>query len=312
MPNDLNDSCAPVAEVTAAELERARRDRLCQSEHSDAIAYEWSRIGLGTIAAGVVYPIVLGMILFVVAIASSLWNGITIFEAERLAIAAITIATYSILFGSVGLLWSMVVSTITLPVIYFFARSLDLRASIISLGAFSGGLVGFICTLPLSLQLPWHTFPSDHWQFVVFLLGGPCLATVLGQIGGAWGGSKSRAAGPKKLAWSNAFDPVADAPPITSTLRPNESFESTKLHFQFGIRHMLWVSVWLSLLLALIRVCRIPFELILPLLSGWLVFQAASIWVGERLIRRIAAWRERPAAGKIIQGRISLCRTKLI
>ena len=41
--------------------------------------------------------------------------------------------------------------------------------------------------------------------------------------------------------------------------------------------------MWLSLLLALIRVCGIPYELILPLLLGWARFSG-----GDDLDRRAA------------------------
>ena len=58
----LNESSMPVAEATAAERERARRDALCPSERVDAISYDWARVGFGIVLAGGSYPIVLAAI----------------------------------------------------------------------------------------------------------------------------------------------------------------------------------------------------------------------------------------------------------
>ena len=52
--------------------------------------------------------------------------------------------------------------------------------------------------------------------------------------------------------------------------------------------------MWLSLLLSLIRLCGIPYEFILPLLLGWLLFQMMTLSLGRWLFRRIspvASWR---------------------
>jgi hypothetical protein len=51
---------------------------------------------------------------------------------------------------------------------------------------------------------------------------------------------------------------------------------------------MLWIFVWFSLLLSVIRLSGIPFEFALPLLVGWLVYQAATLYCGSLYFK----WRE--------------------
>ena len=283
MPGDLD---TPAADVPATDMELTRRAALCPSERADAVAYDWTLIGFGIVAAGGLYPFILAVVLFLIVFTTNLISSSSGGPIEL----GLAFVTMSALGGAIGIVWSLFVSALTLPIIYFIAKSFNLRTSIVRLRAFSGGLVGFICTLPLSLDLPWYTFPSDVWQFIVIALGGPGLATVLGQLGGAWGGNRSRAAGPKATtALRHPFDPTMH--PSSVAVEPTPVPEQVNAKFQFGIRHLLWLSVWLSLLLALIRLCGIPYELILPLLLGWTSFQAATLWLGERLTRRIAAQR---------------------
>jgi hypothetical protein len=66
---------------------------------------------------------------------------------------------------------------------------------------------------------------------------------------------------------------------------------------RFQIRHLLWITVWVALMLMAIRFSGIAFELILPVLLGWLVYQAATLYVGGRLMRRIGpTWFPRKAS----------------
>jgi hypothetical protein len=279
--------------ASAAELERMRRDTLCPSERADAISYDWARIGFGIALAGGAYPLVLAAIFAAVGTMSLAWNALAgnqygpkIGESFEMLVA---LGMYSVCGGMVGILWSGLVTVLTLPIVYLFAWSLSLHTSIVRIGAFAGGLVGFICVLPLTLSKPWPNFDGDFWQVVVIASLGPMLTTVLGQLGGAWGGSKSRAIGPAR-DWNLLVGPAAGEP---TTGNPTDVHELARPSFQFGIRHLLWISVWLSLLLALIRVCGIPFELVLPLLIGWLAFQSAALWIGGLLVQRIVSWRAR-------------------
>ena len=56
----------------------------------------------------------------------------------------------------------------------------------------------------------------------------------------------------------------------------------------------MWIAVWFSILLSIIRVCGIPFEFALPLLMGWIVYQAGTLFTGLIIGRRLLPWlRER-------------------
>jgi hypothetical protein len=286
-----SDSRAHAAEASAADPEQARRAALCPSERADAVAYDWTQIGVGIVVAGGAYPIVVGAIIGGTWIVFSILSGFEEILPDAGIGELIAFVMWSVAACLCGMMWSLFIASLTLPVVYFVARTLALRTSIVRLGAFSGGLVGLICTLPLSLEMSWYSFPADVWELILYALAGLGLATVLGQLGGAWGGNRSRAAGHRTATarW-HPFDPALLPP--SPAVEPSQAPDPVNAKFQFGIRHLLWLSVWLSLLLALIRVCGIPYELILPLLMGWTAFQAGAIWIGERLARRIAAWRE--------------------
>jgi hypothetical protein len=279
--------------VTGAELERGRRESLCPSERADAISYDWARIGICIALAGGAYPLVLAAIWLAVG-AVGYTHSVIIGDQSRPDFAdavslLIAIGLYAVVFGALGLLWSGLVSAVTLPLVYLFVWSLRLRGSIVRIGAFAGGLVGFICVAPVTLGRPWISSNSSAWQTFLYLLLGPALTTVLGQLGGAWGGSKSREIGPARD--SNEGLQAATWRRPAPLMTDVDSLDGPR--FQFGIRHLLWISVWFSLLLALIRLCRIPFEWILPILLSWLAFQTVTLWLGGLLLPRVIRWRER-------------------
>jgi hypothetical protein len=64
-----------------------------------------------------------------------------------------------------------------------------------------------------------------------------------------------------------------------------------------GLRHMMWLIVWLSLLLSVIRLSGIPFKYVVPLLAGWLLYQWLTLRVGGLLVTNLGprwiAWRSR-------------------
>ena len=128
------------------------------------------------------------------------------------------------------------------------------------------------------------------------LLVGPALATVVGQIGGALGGKR----GVERIAncrMAPKIDllrlrfavkpPTAEQPAVVATTAERIP---DPLRFQFRIIHLLWLGVWMSLLLTLIRLSGIPYALIIPLLLGWGAFQAFTLIVGKHLIRRFGPW----------------------
>jgi hypothetical protein len=131
-----------------------------------------------------------------------------------------------------------------------------------------GGLVGFAAILPFVLRTPLAS-GANATDIALIALLGPCLTTVIGQLGGAWGGRQSAGRQPS----------VSE--PTSASEVPSEPM------LQFRIRHLLWLTVWISLLLTSIRLSGIPFGLLLPVLLAWLVFQAGTLMCGWFFVRRI-------------------------
>jgi hypothetical protein len=263
----------------------SRSDVLLAAE----FAKGWPQILLGVAIAGGAYPLVGATIFTCILIYMALVAGTT-FNASDF-IESIGMIIFNTCFASlIGFAWAAVACACTFPFVYLFLRSLEMRGSIVRLGASCGGLVGFAAILPLLIMMVVNEH-IEFWQFVFTIALGPCLTTVLGQLGGAWGGRraehKSEAWYQKQLAASTVRDnggPVQDSILASTT-------GITKRRFQFQIRHLLWLALWASLLLTLIRLSGVPFDVMLVVLIGWLLFQAATLWVGGRLLRSAAASR---------------------
>jgi hypothetical protein len=180
-----------------------------------------------------------------------------------------------------------IVSAFVLPFVYFFVRSLGLRGSIIRLGAFGGGLVGFVAVMPL---LNWILFEApQNWQQQVFIvLVGPALATLLGQTGGAWGAWR---VGRYERAVAKAS--VSDKRNSQGSANELRDSSGATARFQFGVRHLLVISLWVSLLLTAIRLSGFGFGFGLMLLFGWAVYQAVILWIGGVVVAWIVRWRAR-------------------
>src|SRR5262249_47209224 len=106
--------------------------------------------------------------------------------------------------------------------------------------------------------------------------------TVLGQAGGAWGAWRVG-----RYEWAVARALVAEKKRADGGTANGPNQDAMAQHagrFQFRIRHLLWLGIWISLLLTAIRLLGGWFEVVLPLLVGWLIYQAATMWIGERLI----------------------------
>jgi hypothetical protein len=224
--------------------------------------------------AGAAYPLIVGLGIVVVACVGALVSQLTWNNAGDSLIAFPAVGLVAAVAGSI---WSTMVSVAILPLAYLFVRSLRLRGSIVRFGAFCGGLVGFIAIVPLVMPIV-VVGKSAASDWAIALLVGPGLATILGQLGGAWGGWRTR--------W---FEPAVARSPCE-----NNSASPMQPWVQFGIWHLLVAAVWISLLLGLIRLSGIRFEFVLPLLVGWLVYQAATLglccrlveWFGHRRMRR--------------------------
>lgn len=240
----------------------------------------WSSIALGIILAGGVYPLVLALIAAAI--------GVTFDppSVPELIGTAVILIIYALISAVIGLVWTNVVVVATLPAVLLVVWSLGMRGSIVGFGAFWGGLVGFVAVLPFLLALP----VAD--ELIVSLAAGPALTTVLGQVGGAWGGR--RALGridwyQRDLARASVVDVVKPSEPARCIPAIGDA-SRTRFRFQFGIRHLMWTAVWLSVLLSVVRLLGLPFEFVLPLLGGWLAYQAATLWIGAILARRWGPW----------------------
>jgi hypothetical protein len=53
---------------------------------------------------------------------------------------------------------------------------------------------------------------------------------------------------------------------------------------------LLWVVLCLSALLSLVRLSGLTFDVAIPLLLGWTVYQAVTLGVGMRLGRHAGPW----------------------
>jgi len=275
-------------------VERALRAQGEAKYFDDLVAFGWSSIGRGIILAGGCYPtaifvsyLVLGLLLMAFSPSSapnlSPWN---------LGGAIAAGLVLSILAGAVALAWCSLVTVITLPVVHLIVWSLKIKLNWIRMGAFCGGLVAFLATFPVAVHVP-RTFQISSVAAGLFTAWiGPGLATIVGQIGGARGGSNAAwrlsakmasRRSLRKLGWSRFPTPETSD---SGELRA----EDDRPQFQFRTVHLLWVGVWLSLLLTVIRLSGIPYGLLIPVVLAWLVYQAGTLVMGRWLAQRLGPW----------------------
>src|SRR4051794_25272205 len=171
------------------EVKRQTTDR--ESSLAAEFAAGWRQIFHGVVVAGGIYPILVAAMYLGVGIAVSFVQESSS-DALLLSFSMFMAAIwYTVIVALVGLLWAAVVCLAVFPVVYFFISSLELRGSIISLGAYCGGLVGFAAVLPFLMMVLVYEHSEGLWAGVLLLAFGPCLTTVLGQLGGAWGGRRA-------------------------------------------------------------------------------------------------------------------------
>jgi hypothetical protein len=277
------------------ELARIRSGELAPVLRHDLTSYSGPSIAFGISLAAAAYAIILAGVFLVFGLAqivSVLWfRGLTSSDFEELALLPVLTLALGV-FGAVpGMIWTALLSTITLPIVYLFVRSLKLRGSLVWLGAICGGLVGFLSVLPLILGLHLMNGLRDLWALLVILPLGPGLATITGQIGGAWGGRKAAESIESYygLAAATTLD-RADNQTAPDRLEAAGAIDGHDRRLQFGLRHLLWLIVWLSLLLSIVRLSGIPFQFVLPVLAGWLIYQAITLYIGYLIIRKLSPW----------------------
>jgi hypothetical protein len=286
---------APERSEVPSEQPAAKRIDLARALHQDMTSYSGPAIVFGIMLSGGVYPVVLAAIYLIAVLVFISWCLTTGYPIGGGASDVVAVLIYLIVgsaIGSfVGVVWAAVASALTMPVVYLFLKSLKIRGSLVGLGAAYGGLVGFVAVLPVVLSLPWTVGLDEAWAIAIIIALGPALTTILGQVGGAWGGRRAARFGRLDIAKAMA----ADSPELPSVMGWDATKESpdapaSEPRFQFGIRHMLWIVVWLSFILSAIKLCRLPFEFVLPLLAGWFVYQLATLRIGFWLARRLGPW----------------------
>lgn len=240
----------------------------------------WSSVALGIILAGGVYPAVLaGMYSF-----AGLLHSLGSIGVGDIVGGAIILAMYTAFAAMVGCVWATVAMALTLPFVALVVYSLKLRGSIVRLGAFAGGLAGFVAVLPITLSVPLLNDTNDWMFFLIWLGLGPLLTTVIGQAGGAWGAWRGLRAAARR-GNRRRYVPSSQVEQVIRDEGSRPGAAADRGRLRFGMRHMMWAMVWVSVLLTLIRLCGIPFELAIPLLVGWLAVQVVTTWTGERLFR---------------------------
>ena len=267
--------------------------------YEDLLSDGWPSIWFGIALAGAAYPITLGAFFTVLAAGASMINarfgpGWDVGTVVMMAVGSFMSAGAAAI---IGLIWSSLVMVPTVPFLHFVVWSLNLRLGLVWLGAFSGGLVGFMAILPVAIGIPRVLDSGSPLEALAMMLAGPGLTTVLGQVGGYWGGSRGADnIGAKRMATSIELlrlkYAIGQGPAVEQSKIDSEpalaNFDGPQ--FRFRIAHLLWIGVWMSILLTVIRLSGIPYELILPVLLVWLAYQATTLSIGLLLVRRLGPW----------------------
>jgi hypothetical protein len=266
----------------------------------DLVSYGWPSIARGIVLAGGAYPAVVAAVYFLVAVVATFVPQITKsqvpMDKDMLGMLLLGSLAFAAIAGVTGIIWSGIVTVVTLPVVHAVVWSMKLRPTLVWLGAFAGGLVAFVAIMPGAMQINRFFDAGQGWAVTIMLLMGPALATVVGQVGGARGGIRANARiassriAPKiellRMKFAMSQSP-AEQTAADSTRADNDQDAP---RFQFRTIHLLWVGVWVSLLLTIIRLSGIPYELILPMLFGWTAFQSLSLLAGKLLVSRFGPW----------------------
>jgi len=213
----------------------------------------WPSVMYGTAMAGGLYPIFMSLMNFSMNFSSYQLNS---GQLIPFSLAFLAICSLSFI---IGWAFASVVSAFAVLLLRFILRSLHIEAKRVVTGAFIGGLTGLVCTSPFVLTF---TFSSNQF----YLYSASTLATLMGQIGGAWG------------AWRMLRN--------KSLILPTKSLLST-IHFR--ISHMLWFTFWSVLLLTVLKLAGLLTPPVITFLGIWFVFQTVSlavIWQIERALRR--------------------------
>jgi hypothetical protein len=265
---------------------------------SDLVSFGWWSIAQGSILAAGAYP----LLLLAVGLSVQCVKGVTFgFAVSKFtAVDWLWMCLYQIVFSFGCLLWVGAIAAVTLPILHFIIRSLELRVSLTYLGAFTGGLLILLATLPISLDWPRMQRNSGSWEVARVLTMGVALATIVGQIGGAYGGLRAARRTQRQQKVRQQLLELGWRQPALNDLSPevNGRTANSNHRFQFRTVHLLWVAAWISLLLTAIRLVGLRFETVLPFIFGWLIYQSLTLWLGGIIVRRLAPWWARRRQGR--------------
>lgn len=286
----LNESPAPDDDA----VERAIRIQRETKYYDDLVSFGWWSIGHSIILSGGAYPAVLIVSYFVLGNIVMLFNGNIqqTMNAGDIFMAGLLGIPLSLFGGILGILWFGFVTIVTLPVMHLIVWSLKIKPNWVRLGAFCGGLVAFLAVFPLTMQIPKMVAVGSAGGAFVAMCMGPGLATIVGQIGGARGGDNAAWRLSAKMASRRSLLLLGwnRTAAVQSSNADETELGEDRPAFQFRTIHLLWVGVWLSLLLTMIRLSGIPYALIIPVVLAWLVYQAATLVIGRWLVYRLGPW----------------------
>jgi hypothetical protein len=275
-------------------IERLARIQTEARYFEDLASFGWTTIAWRIIAACAAYPLVMAIGWSVILFVMSFVNGRPelFFDAQRLFMMALGIVGIGLLGGIAAFVWAGLVTVITLPVIHLAVWSMHIRNDWTKLGAFAGGLVAFIATLPFTTKIASEFSTGAGTEVLVLMCLVPGLATIVGQYGGMRGGRQANHLREAKNASRRALIEIGRSRFNFDEVQA-EFEASEQSRFQFRISHLLWLGLWLSLFFTAVRLSGIQFELFLPMLAGWLLYQAATLAIGTLLAAHLLPWRKR-------------------
>ena len=263
------------------------KGRRLDYSYDDLVSWGWPAIVRNVIFAGGAYPIILVLAFFAMTAAKTLLleHNTTADEAGLFAFGPI----FAVFGGVVGLAWASAVAVLSLCFVHLVLWSSKLRPRLVWLGAVFGGLVGFLGVLPIALSVPPMFSRGLSAEALTTMLLGPGLTTLLGQIAGALGGLQAEEIIASRIDARQRFQ-SRYARENANQCASHSAIEAVSGGFQFGVIHLMWTAVWLSLLLTVIRLSGIPYGLALPVLIGWLIYQIVTLVAGRLAIRRFGPW----------------------
>jgi hypothetical protein len=275
-------------------IERLARIQTDARYFEDLASFGWTTIAWRIIAACAAYPLVAAIgwsvIVFVAYFVDDSPNSFV--YQQRPDMIAIGIVSFGVLGGVVSFVWAGLATLVTVPVIHLAVWSMHIRSDWTKLGAFAGGLIAFVSTLPLTTKIAGELSAGVKTDVLLVMCLVPGLATIVGQYGGVRGGLRANHLREAKNASRRALIEIGrsrfDFDEVQAEFEASE-----QSRFQFRISHLLWLGLWVSLFFTAVRLSAIPYELFLPLLASWLIYQAATILAGSMLAVRFLPWCRR-------------------